>query len=74
MGEAGIGQPHQQVIVVGHQAVGNDVGDWCEMLTHPLQEKDVVGALEENGLPISPPIGEVIVLAWREVERASRHG
>ena len=67
---------YEQVIVIGHEAVGQDFSSAGvdEVAANEAEEVEVVVSAEEDVLTIDAPIVEVVALAGGEGEFAARHG
>jgi hypothetical protein len=65
---------HDQVYVVRHQAVGDDIdGKLPGMLVKQIQVRQMVAATEEHALAVIAPLRDVVGHAGKDNARASRH-
>ena len=54
---------NQQMVMVGHQAVGNDVNEfWLAVFTQALDEEGPVFIMEEDGLAVDASVVEMVVV------------
>ncbi len=73
--EVGGSQVNQKVVVIGHEAVSDDVNrGGGDVMAKLLQKEQIVGPLKEDNLPIVAAIVEVVVVAGAHGSRASGHG
>jgi len=66
--------PNQQVIVIRHQAIGDDnglIGE--EMFPQPPQKELVVSRFKKDLLPIHTSIVDMVILAFDEARLTPRH-
>jgi hypothetical protein len=80
-GELVVLRTKQEMIVVGHQAVGCDehldfrsLGLTQEVVAHTMKEKQIVVPIEKDGLVVVTPVVDVIVFARNQGNGALGHG
>ena len=65
--------PPQNMIMRGHQTIRQNIHLLAQILPHPMQEIQIIIALEEHGLAVIAAIVEVIILVGKERECSARH-
>jgi hypothetical protein len=64
-------QINQHVVMVGHQAVGQDVDVFRPEVSPHLGDEEVpVRSSEEDGLPVDAPVEEVVIATGQELLRS----
>ncbi len=66
--------PHQEVIMIWHQAVGNDGEvELAQVLFHQAQDIQVVFRFAEDRFAVRPTIVDMIVMTGKEVRQFAAH-
>jgi hypothetical protein len=65
---------NQKMVVVWHQAIGQDISGFYNHMVPKLPQKEpVILTLKEDGLVIVASVVEVVVVPWQESYFSARH-